>query len=81
MTTNETTNDCPHCVLSLEKYIGVVSPCCAKSAKGFECTRPENHDGNHIACGVAQHEYEIWTQDNEYIKEYKSQYIQDYEIH
>jgi hypothetical protein len=29
----------------------------------FQCTRDEGHTGKHVACGITDHELEVW--DNE----------------
>ena len=41
------------------------NPCKAFSTKGFACTRPRNHAGEHIACSEDEHGVYRWPQQSE----------------
>jgi hypothetical protein len=37
--------------------------CRAKNKDGFTCTRNLGHEGDHVACGIAEHDLCIWPQE------------------
>lgn len=37
--------------------------CRAKNKDGFTCTRNLGHEGDHVACGSAEHDLRIWPQE------------------
>lgn len=46
--------DCVCCTLGT----GSCSAISQKTGRG--CTRQENHDGDHVACGIVSHQMESW---------------------
>jgi len=32
---------------------------------GYHCSRPEGHDGPHVACGTSSHQIATWDTDTE----------------
>lgn len=36
--------------------------CLAENYEGLMCSRPEGHDGPHVACGMNEHPMEAWEQ-------------------
>lgn len=46
------------CILKRESDDSTV--CNAESSNGNLCGRPDGHDGEHVACSVAEHPVEVW---------------------
>jgi len=46
-------NNCPHCATRMGKY-------CGDNDEGYVCSRPEGHEGEHMACGLLNHPIRTW---------------------
>jgi hypothetical protein len=52
------------CERCIDVADGVVRACSSESKRGYVCTRPIGHEGDHVACGIdpEDHPIEKWSQ-------------------
>lgn len=50
------------CECIMKRESSDMSVCNAESDDGNLCGRPDGHDGQHVACSVAEHPVEVFEQ-------------------
>lgn len=52
--------ECEYCSINY-----VESDVCSSINDGVSCTRPDGHDGPHVACRRSDHDYERWANESD----------------